>query len=101
MLCFVWFPLTSITVLLFLWHTNEVIGPTCPYSSVEHGKFAYVGYTGAFNVLDYPGVSFPCGVTADKGLDGSYVDHKPLSDIDAQIQSDCMFPLYLSVLGVC
>jgi len=50
-----------------------------------------VGYTGVFNVLDYPGVSFPCGITADKDLDGSYVDHEPLSDIDAQIQKDCMF----------
>ncbi|OJJ03085.1 hypothetical protein ASPVEDRAFT_133569 [Aspergillus versicolor CBS 583.65] len=67
---------------------DAVLCPTSPYSSVENGKFAYVGYTGVFNVLDYPGVSFPCGVTADKGLDGSYVDHKPLSDIDAQIQSD-------------
>jgi amidase len=39
-------------------------------------------------VLDYPGVSFPCGVKADKNLDKPYVNHQPLSDIDAQIQND-------------
>jgi hypothetical protein len=68
-------------------------GPVTPYSTVEHGKFAYVGYTGVFNILDYPAVSFPCGVVADKDRDGAYsVDHAPLSDTDAQIQGDCMLP---------
>ncbi|KAL3441704.1 amidase signature domain-containing protein, partial [Aspergillus insuetus] len=62
--------------------------PTTPYSTVEHGKFAYVGYTGVFNVLDYPAVSFPCGVVADKERDGAYVEHTLLSDIDAQIRGD-------------
>ncbi|KAL4767758.1 amidase signature domain-containing protein [Aspergillus nidulans var. acristatus] len=67
---------------------DAVLCPATPYSTVEHGKFAYVGYTGVFNVLDYPGVSFPCGVKADKNLDKPYVNHQPLSDIDAQIQND-------------
>ncbi|KAL4962410.1 amidase signature domain-containing protein [Aspergillus stella-maris] len=67
---------------------DAVLCPTTPYSTVEHSKFAYVGYTGVFNVLDYPGVSWPCGINADKELDKPYVDHKALSDIDAQIQND-------------
>ncbi|KAL2813849.1 amidase signature domain-containing protein [Aspergillus granulosus] len=67
---------------------DAVLCPTTPYSSVEHGKFAYVGYTGVFNVLDYPAVSFPCGVKTDKDIDVPYVDHQPLSDTDAQIQRD-------------
>jgi amidase len=71
-------------------------GPTTPYSTVEHGKFAYVGYTGVFNVLDYPAASFPCGVVTDKEVDSAYVEHTPLSDIDAQIQGDCMCPNPLS-----
>lgn len=66
-------------------------GPSTPYSTVEHGKFAYVGYTGVFNVLDYPAVSFPCGVKTDKNMDASYENHQPLSDIDARIQNDCQF----------
>jgi amidase len=69
-----------------------MIGPATPYSTVEHGKFAYVGYTGVFNVLDYPAVSFPCGVTTDKDLDVAYVDHQALSDMDGQVQNDCMIP---------
>ncbi|KAL2861175.1 amidase signature domain-containing protein [Aspergillus lucknowensis] len=67
---------------------DAVLCPTTPYSTVENGKFAYVGYTGVFNVLDYPAVSFPSGVTVDKSVDVAYADHKALSDIDAQIQND-------------
>ncbi|KAL2833984.1 amidase signature domain-containing protein [Aspergillus pseudoustus] len=67
---------------------DAVLCPVTPYSTVEHGKFAYVGYTGVFNVLDYPAVSFPCGVTTDKDIDAPYPEHKPLSDTDAQIQRD-------------
>ena len=58
---------------------------------MEHGKFAYVGYTGVFNILDYSAVSFPCGVKASKALDASYHGHKALSDVDARIQHDCMY----------
>jgi amidase len=76
-----------------------------PYSTVEHGKFAYVGYTGVFNVLDYPAVSFPCGVVTDKECDGAYVEQAPLSDIDAQIRGDCMLPsptpFHSSTVSVC
>lgn len=64
-------------------------GPTTPYSFVENGKFGYVGYTGVFNVLDYPAVSFPCGVHSDKSVDVAYANHTPLSEVDAQVQTDC------------
>ncbi|KAL3473699.1 amidase signature domain-containing protein [Aspergillus californicus] len=67
---------------------DALLCPTTPYSTVENGKFGYVGYTGAFNVLDYPAVSFPCGVTTDKDIDTGYVDHQALNDIDAQAQKD-------------
>ncbi|KAL1850107.1 hypothetical protein Plec18170_007205 [Paecilomyces lecythidis] len=66
---------------------DAILGPTTPYSSVEHGKFAYVGYTGVFNILDYPAVSFPTGVKVDKTLDTSYTEHKALSDTDAKVQN--------------
>ncbi|RAQ71477.1 acetamidase [Aspergillus flavus] len=76
---------------LHRWNASGIDGilcPTTPYSSVEHGKFAYVGYTGVFNILDYSAVSFPCGVKASKALDASYHGHKALSDVDARIQHD-------------
>ena len=63
-------------------------GPTTPYASVEHGDFKYVGYTGVFNVLDYPVVSFPCGITADRNLDGR-TKQTPLSDVCAAVQDHC------------
>jgi amidase len=69
--------------------TNPWLGPTTPYSGVENGKFAYIGYTGVFNVLDYPAVSFPCGVYADKTVDETYAGNEPLSEVDAQIRNDC------------
>ncbi|GAD97024.1 acetamidase [Paecilomyces variotii No. 5] len=66
---------------------DAVLGPTTPYSTVEHGKFTYVGYTGVFNILDYPAVSFPTGVKVDKTLDTPYSEHRALSDIDSRVQN--------------
>lgn len=65
------------------------LGPTTPYSGVENGKFGYIGYTGVFNVLDYPAVSFPCGVSADKIIDAAYPSDESLGKIDEQIRKDC------------
>jgi amidase len=71
------------------------VGPATPYSGVENTKFAYSGYTCVFNLLDYPAVSFPCGVVSDKSLDKAYIDYHAMSDLDAQIQKDCtVLPLY-------
>ncbi|KAJ5503882.1 hypothetical protein N7463_006756 [Penicillium fimorum] len=67
---------------------DALLCPTTPYSSAENGNFAYAGYTCVFNLLDYPAVSFPCGVKTDKAIDKAYSDHKALSDMDAKIQKD-------------
>lgn len=66
-------------------------GPTTPWSSVEHGKLTYAGYTRVYNLLDYSAVSFPCGVNVDAKVDAAYSGHHPLSETDAQIQRDCEF----------
>ncbi|KAF2677776.1 amidase [Lentithecium fluviatile CBS 122367] len=58
---------------------DAILAPTTPYSSVQHGGFKYVGYTGVFNVVDYSAVSFPCGVAADKERDQPIASHSPLS----------------------
>jgi amidase len=70
--------------------TNAHLGPTTPYASVEHEHFKYVGYTGVFNVLDYPAVSFPSGVTAHKELDKAGTV-EPLSDLCTAVQGLCEF----------
>ncbi|KAL3443957.1 amidase signature domain-containing protein [Aspergillus insuetus] len=67
---------------------DVLLCPATPYSAVENTKFAYGGYTCVFNLLDYPATSFPCGILSDKYLDTPYVNHQPMSDLDAQIQKD-------------
>ncbi|CAN9340593.1 unnamed protein product [Alternaria alternata] len=59
---------------------DAILAPTTPYSSVAHGDFKYVGYTGVYNVVDYAAVSFPCGVSVDKAVDKHASDYKPQSD---------------------
>ncbi|EDU47440.1 GatA Asp-tRNAAsn Glu-tRNAGln amidotransferase A subunit [Pyrenophora tritici-repentis] len=59
---------------------DAILAPTTPYSSVAHGDFKYVGYTGVYNVVDYAAVSFPCKVSVDKAIDKHVGDYKPLSD---------------------
>ena len=71
-----------------------LIGPTTPYSSVEHGKFKYVGYTGVFNIVDYAAVSFPCGVIAGKEIDRPKPCHRPLSNLDKEIHAECKLYLF-------
>ncbi|KAJ5767664.1 hypothetical protein N7533_000247 [Penicillium manginii] len=67
---------------------DAILCPTTPYSGVENGKFDYIGYTGVFNVLDYPAVSFPCGVSADKIIDAVYPNSDSLGKVDTQIRND-------------
>lgn len=62
--------------------------PTCPYATVAHGQFDYVGYTGVYNVVDYSAVSFPSGVTVDKERDRPG-NHEPLSDICKTVHANC------------
>ncbi|KAL6708841.1 hypothetical protein ACN47E_002248 [Coniothyrium glycines] len=59
---------------------DAILAPTTPYSSVPHGHFKYVGYTGVYNVVDYSAISFPSGVYVDKAKDQPTADYKPQSD---------------------
>ncbi|KAI4727784.1 acetamidase [Aureobasidium sp. EXF-10728] len=67
---------------------DGILCPTTPFAGVENGKFKHVGYTGVFNILDYSAMSFPSGVLADKQLDKAESGTEPLSQIDAQIQTE-------------
>lgn len=63
---------------------DAILAPTTPYSTVPHGDFSYVGYTGVYNIVDYSTVSFPCGMTADREKDQPST-HEPLSDNCKQV----------------
>lgn len=66
-----------------------LVAPTCPYATVAHGDFEYVGYTGVYNVVDYSAVSFPSGVIADQEKDHPST-HEYLSDTCKSVHSKCM-----------
>ena len=44
---------------------------------------------GVFNIVDYSAVSFPTGVFVDQELDKAAAGGSPLSQVDAEIQSEC------------
>jgi amidase len=67
---------------------DALLGPTTPYASVPNGTFRYVGYTGIFNIVDYPAISFPTGIVADKGLDTKETDRRALGPVDELIQEE-------------
>jgi amidase len=66
--------------------------PTTPYSSVPHGDFKYVGYTGVYNVVDYSAVSFPTGFSVDKSLDTPAADYKAQSTYCQDAHDSCKHP---------
>lgn len=55
---------------------DGIIMATAPYISTPHSKYTHTGYTGIWNLLDYPAAVFPCGVVADE-----MVDIKPDSSV--------------------
>ncbi|KAI1154547.1 amidase [Nemania diffusa] len=68
---------------------DAILSPVTPFSSVEHGKFRHVGYTGVYNVLDYAALAFPTGIVVDQAIDVLQDDApQPLSDLDKVIRSE-------------
>ncbi|KAI3339038.1 amidase [Ustulina deusta] len=68
---------------------DAILAPVTPFSSVEHGKFKHVGYTGIYNILDYAAMAFPTGITVDGAVDALQDDApQPLSDLDQVIRSE-------------
>ena len=51
---------------------DAVIAPVTPHAGAEHEKFGkHVGYTGVWNVIDFPGVTLPV-LQADRQLDSKH-----------------------------
>jgi amidase len=77
-----------------LW--NEIDGldallmAASPYVSAKHTQFRHTGYTGLFNLLDYPAAVFPCGVSGDKEIDVRRSDDLPdLNPLDMATRAEC------------
>jgi amidase len=71
---------------------DGILSPTTPYSTVEHGKFRHVGYTGIWNILDYSAVTFPSGFVVDKAIDGWSSGFVPMSQLDTETHDECEWP---------
>ncbi|KAM0238362.1 hypothetical protein ACHAP5_008707 [Fusarium lateritium] len=67
---------------------DAIICPTTPYSTLRHGSFRHVAYTGVFNVVDYSAVSFPAGVSVDEDVDKLEASYQPLSPLCKSINED-------------
>lgn len=93
---------------------DAILCPTTPFSTVKNGQFDHgepfpprprspkidgliVGYTGVYNILDYSCVSFPTGLSADKGVDTPLKDgYQPLSRTCEAIHANCKFTYMIS-----
>ncbi|KAM0339375.1 hypothetical protein ACHAPU_010940 [Fusarium lateritium] len=67
---------------------DAIICPTTPYSTLKHGSFRHVAYTGVFNVVDYSAVSFPTGINVDKDLDKLESCYQPLNPLCKSVNED-------------
>jgi Asp-tRNA(Asn)/Glu-tRNA(Gln) amidotransferase A subunit family amidase len=64
---------------------DVVLMPTMPHTAVPHRTCKWVGYTKAWNFLDYPALSFPAGhVDVSKDPTAAEVaDYEPRNEYDA------------------
>lgn len=51
----------------------------------------YWGYTSQWNILDYPALVFPTGLSADPKIDGKEASYQPRNEQDAYNQQICKF----------
>ncbi|KAL4931441.1 amidase signature domain-containing protein [Aspergillus undulatus] len=56
-----------------------------PHTAVPFDKYTYLGFTGLFNVIDWPAMVLPLEMYADKSIDEK-TDLAPFNELDARIQ---------------
>ncbi|KAL2841043.1 amidase signature domain-containing protein [Aspergillus pseudoustus] len=64
---------------------DALLWVTAPHTAVPFDKYTYLGFTGLFNLIDWPAMALPLGLFADKEIDRK-TPVKPLSPLDAEIQ---------------
>lgn len=65
---------------------DALLWVTAPHTAVPFDKYTYLGFTGLFNLIDWPATALPLGTFVDKSVDLK-VPVEPLNDLDSQIQS--------------
>lgn len=56
-----------------------------PHTAVPFDKYTYLGFTGLFNLIDWPAMALPLGMFVDKDIDRK-VQVTPFNALDADIQ---------------
>ena len=67
---------------------DAIIAPITATAAIRHNQFKYYGYATAINVLDFTSVVVPV-TFADKGVDVRPEGFKPLTEMDATVNSEC------------
>lgn len=57
-----------------------------PHTTVPFDKYTYLGFTGLFNMIDWPALALPLNMYVDRAVDAS-VEVTPFNRLDASIQS--------------
>ncbi|KAL4881746.1 amidase signature domain-containing protein [Aspergillus karnatakaensis] len=64
---------------------DALLWVTAPHTAVPFDKYTYLGFTGLFNVIDWPGMALPLGLYVDKSVDKK-VSLTPFNALDREIQ---------------
>ncbi|KAE8351823.1 amidase signature domain-containing protein [Aspergillus coremiiformis] len=71
-----------------------------PHTAVPFDQYTYLGFTGLFNLIDWPAMALPLGMSANRQLD-TKTPVTPFNDLDAEVQeiyhADSFHGLPLSV----
>jgi amidase len=65
---------------------DALLWVTAPHTAVPFDKYTYLGFTGLFNLIDWPAMALPLNMFADKAIDRK-VPIAPFNDLDAEIQN--------------
>ncbi|CEL10198.1 hypothetical protein ASPCAL13322 [Aspergillus calidoustus] len=65
---------------------DALLWVTAPHTAVPFDKYTYLGFTGLFNLIDWPDMALPLNMFADKAIDKK-VPIAPFNDLDAEIQN--------------
>ncbi|KAL3496394.1 amidase signature domain-containing protein [Aspergillus germanicus] len=63
---------------------DALLWVTAPHTAVPFDKYTYLGFTGLFNVIDWPAMALPLNMFANKAIDKK-VPISPFNDLDAEI----------------
>lgn len=62
---------------------DYLLTPTYVSVAPRLGKDHWIGYTGLWNFLDFPGLVFPTGLSCDPKLDEADKNYKPRNEVEA------------------